>query len=279
MTHLSGNTKCPSRPLLADCWAAEVIEHIGKQQHSAIVGRMPKGILSHPATVTLRARTMDDWVAAFLEHHRDEPVTVAHLACGLDARALRLRERCGVDVRWIDVDMPDVINARRGVAAAMPTPRGARGAGQAYSYSMVASDVTAEQWLEQIPTDRPTLVIMEGLTMYLTAEAGDVLIERLVDHFAPCGGEMVFDVMGSKYAAMLNYIVQIKKDFNVHFGFTIDDPKVILQRHERLELLESYYFARNPAVKLLGCRPRLFLWFFSWIPYAAGMGRFLRFKM
>ncbi|KAJ3480885.1 hypothetical protein NLG97_g7959 [Lecanicillium saksenae] len=267
------------RPLVGDRWAVDVIDCLGKRQHDNIVGRMPRGILSHPATVTMRVRTMDEWVTEFLQHHKDEPVTVVHLACGLDARALRLREKCGVDVRWIDLDMTDVIDARRRVAAAMPVPRGASGAEKAYSYSMVASDVTEKQWLEDIPADRKTLVIMEGLSMYLSEETCNALIERMIDHFAPHGGEMVFDVMGSKFALILNWIVRTIKHFDVHFGYTINSPKVVLQRHQRLGLLENYSVVNNPALKLLSWTPRMFLWFFSWMPYASTMGGFYRFKM
>lgn len=269
-----------ARPLVADRWAVDVINCLGKQQHDTLIGRMPKGFLSHPATVTMRVRTMDDWVTAFLARHRDEPVTVLQLACGLDARALRLRDKCGVDVRWIDLDFPDVIDARRRVAAAMPEPRGpAAGTAETYSYTMVASDATATQWLEDISADRPTLVILEGLTMYLTPETGPALIERLVAHFAPCGGELIFDVMGSKYAALLHLVIRIRQDFKVRFGFTVDSPQEILKRIPSLQLLEAYNFHDNPAVKLLDFWPRVFIWFFSWIPHSSTMGGFLRFKL
>ncbi|KAK8143112.1 hypothetical protein G3M48_007714 [Beauveria asiatica] len=80
------------RPLLADRWAGAVLNHFGPRL------RTPSGL---PVSITLlrmRTRTIDDVTSAFLARDRDGPVAILHLACGLDARALRLREKCGVDV-------------------------------------------------------------------------------------------------------------------------------------------------------------------------------------
>ncbi|KAM3548496.1 hypothetical protein ARSEF4850_009378, partial [Beauveria asiatica] len=52
---------------------------------------------------------------------------------------------------------------------------------------MVEADVTTTEWLEELCADRPTLVIMEGLLMYLSVADAEALVQRLVDCFAPCG--------------------------------------------------------------------------------------------
>jgi O-methyltransferase involved in polyketide biosynthesis len=36
------------------------------------------------------------------------------------------------------------------------------------TYRMIGSSVTDPGWLDQIPTEAPTLVVAEGLLMYLT---------------------------------------------------------------------------------------------------------------
>jgi O-methyltransferase involved in polyketide biosynthesis len=128
-------------------------------------------------TVVLRARQLDEWSAGFLRRHPD--ATVLQLGCGLDSRAFRLDLPSGV--RWIDVDLPEVIDLRRRL---FPERDG---------YRMLASSVTEHGWLDEVPADRPTLVIAEGLLMYL--EPGDVarLLQRLTDRFAAGGGELLFD--------------------------------------------------------------------------------------
>lgn len=84
--------------------------------------------------------------ADFLARHPD--AVVAHLGCGLDTRAFRLQPPDGV--QWFDVDVPQVIGLRRALYD---------DAGQ---YRMIASSVTDAEGLEQIPTDRPALVVLKG---------------------------------------------------------------------------------------------------------------------
>ena len=56
---------------------------------------------------------------------------------------------------------------------------------------VVAASVTDPAWLADVPADRPTLMIGEGLTMYLTEQDGVALLRRVVEH-AP-SGELQFD--------------------------------------------------------------------------------------
>ncbi|XWW97805.1 hypothetical protein V2A60_005792 [Cordyceps javanica] len=248
------------RPLLADRWAVAVIDHLG------IVAR-PPAAFSHSAMVTMRARVMDDWATEFLAAHREEPVAVIHLACGLDARALRLRGKCGADVRWIDLDLPDVIDARRRLASAMPEPAAAVSAaayaGQKYSYTMVASDATAAAWLEDVPADRPTLA----------------LIRRLVNHFAPCGGELMLDAVSPQSRAVVNWVVRVQQSFGFQWQYAIRSFEDVTRLDARLQLVQGYRFTHNPAVKLLGFVPRVVLWLLSWIPWLRGLYLFMRFRM
>lgn len=264
------------RPVLADRWAVETMELIPKSQRDRVRARIPNSLLGHPSIVSLRARLMDDWTTDFLTRHKDVPVTVVHLACGLDSRALRLRAKCGVDVRWVDLDLPPVIEARRVVK--LPSPEGAVGE-QKYTYEVVASDVLEEKWLENISADRPTLVVMEGLSMYLTPENCEALFRRLVDRFALHGGEIVVDGMSPTANKILNWYASSGKTFDVHFGFTVRDPKDITELHGKLELLESHYLMRNPYTHLLPTRPRMLLWLMSWVPYVGTFFPFMRFKM
>ncbi|OAA54041.1 O-methyltransferase-like protein [Cordyceps fumosorosea ARSEF 2679] len=264
------------RPLLADHWAVAILDHLGPAQHAAVEARIPPGPILHPAWFGLRSRTIDEWAADFLDRHAGQPVAVLHLACGLDARALRLRDRCrGRDVRWTDLDLPAVIHARRRVAVAMPEPEPDEG----YTYSMVSADVTTTDWLEALPDDRPTLVIMEGLSMYLGVEDGPALLRRLVDCFAPCGGELVLDAISAPSAALFNWLFKAKSDFDVHFAYTADNSDDVSKLDPRLQLVEGCSLVNNPGVRLLTFWLCWMFWFVSWIPYARGMSHYMHFKM
>jgi O-methyltransferase involved in polyketide biosynthesis len=87
----------------------------------------------------------------------------------LDSRAFRLDvpER----VRWYDLDFPDVIELRRRL---YPERAG---------YRLLASLATDPGWLDEIPVDRPTLMVAEGVLPYLTAAEVRQLFVRLTDRF------------------------------------------------------------------------------------------------
>jgi len=44
---------------------------------------------------------------------------------------------------------------------------------------MIGSSVTDEAWMDEIPTDRPMLMVAEGLVMYLTESQVRTLLQRL----------------------------------------------------------------------------------------------------
>ena len=132
---------------------------------------------SNQYLVALRARTLDDWAADFLR--RNPNAVVLHLGCGMDTRAFRLDVPAGVD--WFDVDQPDVIDLRRNLYEDRD------------GYRMIGSSVTDADWLEQIPTGRPVLVVGEGLLPYLTERQVWELLERLTDRFG--SGELLFDTL------------------------------------------------------------------------------------
>jgi O-methyltransferase involved in polyketide biosynthesis len=130
--------------------------------------------------VALRARHFDRWTREFLTAR--PKATVLHLGCGLDTRVWRLDP--GPDVRWFDVDYPEVIELRRQL---FPTRAGCE---------LIGSSVTDPSWLAQVPGDLPVLVVAEGLTMYLKQDAGEALFQQVVQHFPR--GQLIFDALSRR---------------------------------------------------------------------------------
>ena len=83
---------------------------------------------------------------------------MVHLGCGLDSRVFRLDPGPGVE--WYDVDYPAVIALREKIYPTRPR------------YHLVATSATDPSWLDQIPADRPVLLLAEGISMYLTEARG-----------------------------------------------------------------------------------------------------------
>jgi len=54
-------------------------------------------------------------------------------------------------------------------------------------------EACSRSWLDEIPTDRPMLMVAEGLVMYLTESQVRTPLQRLTDRFG--SGELVFDTL------------------------------------------------------------------------------------
>ncbi|KAI5455979.1 putative polyketide synthase protein [Mariannaea sp. PMI_226] len=254
-----------SNSVLGDKWAAETMEKItGKQEEMR--ARL-KGTPTHLAGVALRALCLDTWASEFLAEN--ECATVVHLACGLDSRALRLRSKCR-KVRWIDLDMPDVVDLRRRLEIQEPEST------SGYTYEMVGSSVTETAWLQHIPADRPTLIIFEGLSMYLEPSDGEDLVKRLTGHFP--SGQLVFDCFPWATRLFLNTFVWLNGKWSVEFKWTISNPKGLEALHPGLELLDTLYMADVRGLNRLPQGTRTWMYLLSWIPFARSAFMYLRYK-
>jgi methyltransferase (TIGR00027 family) len=168
---------CESRlpqPILGDHPAAEAVDRIDYDFKRIHRSAQP---WSNRYLVALRAKKLDDWSATFLNRYPN--AVVLHLGCGMDTRAFRLNPPATVD--WFDVDQPGVIDLRRKLYD------------ERDGYRMIGSSVTDAVWLDQIPTGRPTLVVAEGLLMYLSEREVWELLQRLTDRFG--SGELIFDTL------------------------------------------------------------------------------------
>lgn len=265
------------RPILGDAHAGAILARLD-YDFTKLGVRASKA-----AGLALRARCLDRWAAAFLREARRarEPVTVLHLAAGLDTRALRLRgeldrtaaeeEDDGVeDVLWFDVDLPDVVAVRRRLGIPEPgaASRSGPGRGPGMRYELKAADVTEENWLARlgVPRDRRTFVLAEGLTMYLAPEHGRALIETLTSYFVAPGNQMAFDCLGWWGVAMQK-MEPIVRNTNSTFRWAIDEPRELEQWHEGLRLREVALPADNPVKADLPVLLDWFLWLMSWVPW------------
>ncbi|RYP06496.1 hypothetical protein DL765_009463 [Monosporascus sp. GIB2] len=199
-------------PIVNDTRAAQILNQV---EHDPADLRSSE---AQQAVLLLRTRQLDEWTAEFLESHPE--ATILHLACGLDSRCLRLK--WGPKVRWIDVDFPDVVDLRTKV---YENPKG--------DYQLVSADVTDDEWLKQIPTDRPTAVVFEGLAPYLEEATGKALIRRLAEHFKT--GQLIFDTVGP-VTISLQYRLKPVKKAGATLTWGVSDAEALARLHPRLKL-------------------------------------------
>ena len=183
--------------------------------------------------IILRLREFDRFVRDFLAVHPDG--VVVHIGCGLDTRFERLDNG---RVEWYDLDLPEVIQMRRGLIR----EQGGR-------YHLLGESVFESKWLEVVSTHRPRsfLFIAEGVFPYFETSQIQKLVRTLLTNFP--GAEIVFDAHTpfviwtdnlqlalSKVSARLRFALKHGRDVEAWgegicmleewFYFKTDEPRV-----------------------------------------------------
>jgi O-methyltransferase involved in polyketide biosynthesis len=154
----------------------------------------------------MRAAVFDRWLKARIE--ADPSASVVHIGCGMDSRCDRVGSWGGT---WFDVDFPEVIQER------------SRYYQEDDSYKMLSADVRSADWLERLPEGN-AIIVMEGVSMYLTPEELQQLLERLAAHFE--GVHLLVDCY-TQFAAKASKVKNPINDVGVTRVYGLDDPKVL----------------------------------------------------
>ena len=124
-------------------------EKIWKEEAFPIRGKSRSKWLAY--NMAMRARVFDDWTDSMLQRCRD--ASVLHIGCGLDSRHMRVKTPCS---EWVDCDLPDVIEIRKKYFRDNET------------YHMTALDASRPEQIGTLPDCNTAIVVLEGLSMYLT---------------------------------------------------------------------------------------------------------------
>ena len=155
----------------------------------------------------IRAAVFDEWVAWQLASAPE--AVVLHIGCGLDSRGTRVGTGGQM---WYDVDFPQVIAERK------------RYFSESDGYRMIAADVREDGWLEKITEDGTAIVVMEGVSMYLTPTELQSLMKKLSRHFS-----RVLCLMDcySGLAATLSRYKNPINDVGVTRVYGLDEPEAL----------------------------------------------------
>lgn len=209
--------------ILGDRFAAEAVARIDCDFKAL---KLPRGA---EITLPLRALHFDGWTRAFLAAHPES--TVLHLGCGLDTRVYRVDPE--PKVRWIDVDVPDVIALREQLYPARD------------GYCLIASSVTDLAWLDPIPRDTPVLVVAEGLMMYLPEKDGTALLRRITEQFP--SGQIAFDAYSLAMTRLVSRLAMVR-GAKVELIWGINDPRDLEKTVPRLHLVDDVSFLAMPEL-------------------------------
>ena len=179
-------------------------EAIWEAQKFPLAGKAAAKWLAY--SIGIRAAVFDGWLEEQLA--QCPGAVVLHLGCGLDSRCRRVR----CENVWFDVDLPAVMEERR------------RYFSETEVYHMIAADLR-DDWLRGIP-GWAAIVVMEGVSMYLTREERCSLLKKLMSHFSEVRLLMdsytVFAARATKYKNPIN-------DVGVTQVYGFDDPRELEQ--------------------------------------------------
>ncbi|EYF05098.1 class I SAM-dependent methyltransferase [Chondromyces apiculatus] len=209
--------------------------------------------------LAMRASMIDGWTRAFLASQPE--ATVVHLGCGLDSRVFRVDPP--PTARWFDVDFPDVVALRREVYPARD------------HYELVGTSVTELGWIEALPSDKPALIVGEGLLPYLEPDKGIALLRKLVAHFP--SGEMAFDVYSNLGVKTLTYQPSIRAT-GARLGWGIDDVNELVRAVPGLRLLDEVEAYDPEQVARMGRVKSAIVRLMLKVPALRKMGRLVRFQ-
>ena len=178
-------------------------EEIWESEGFALKGKSKSKWLAY--YMGIRSAVFDNWLKQKMSDIQD--AVVIHIGCGMDGRVLRVAK---MNHKWYDIDITEVIEERKKYYAESP------------SYQMIAGDVKNDEWLTNITETKHAIVVMEGVSMYLTAEELKKLTANLCDHFEKISFLMdcytVFAAKMSKYKNPIN-------DVGVTQVYGIDNPE------------------------------------------------------
>jgi O-methyltransferase involved in polyketide biosynthesis len=135
--------------------------------------------------------------------------------------------------------------------------------------------VTDFGWLEEIPTDRPVLVIAEGLTPYLTEAEMKGLLNQLTARFPR--GEMAFDVLSS-LAGRAGERKHTIKSTGATFHWLPDELEEIEALDPGLELIAEAPIVGSPYLAMMPLGVRLRCRAMNLFPSLRNVMRVLRYR-
>ncbi len=162
-------------------------------------------------------------------------------------------------LRWADIDLPEVIEAKKKVLA------------ETERYRMLGQSAFDASWLQKIGrrAAEPILIVSEGVFLYFDAGQVKQLIDRIIDA-CPVGVELSFDYCHPILTRNSRELTEVKGK-EAGFKWAVKNPKDLLQWNRRLMLLGT-----EPITERLGGVTGAMAKLFRWLTgtHVYGVARF-----
>ena len=186
----------------------------------------------------MRSAVFDNWLKEQME--KTPYAVILHLGCGMDSRVERVNK---ANQEWYDVDFPEVIKERE------------RYYQKKENYHMIESDVRDVKWLQAMPKENPAIVVMEGISMYLSNEELKAVLKEINSHFEQVQLFMdcytTFAAKASKYKNPIN-------DVGVTKVYGLDDPEILTENTGLIYVKEHEMTPQYLVDELEGLEKKIF---------------------
>ena len=219
-----------SDPILKDDHAYEILQRLGysldlydkKKQNPSQVG------------CCLRARWMDEETLRFIDSN--PACQIIQLGAGLDDRFRRIGMPEGV-IHWYDLDLDEVASMRRKVIP--PSSRN----------EILGMDMFDTTWMKRLHKNNlPTLIIIEGVLMYIEHSQIQTLIENISSHLG--AAMLLFDSVPYIAVGKAKFHDSVKiRDARVEYVWGIKNPESMYAISKKLRLQEFVYMSDLPQAK------------------------------
>ena len=167
----------------------------------------------------------DLMIRAFIEKHLT--CNIINIGCGLETAFFRIRP--GEGVRFYEMDLPDVIEARR------------QALGENKNEILIPGDMFDFAWAENIDKNLPTLVTVIGVFQYFEEARVISFLKELKNFFSSV--EVIFDAMTAKAIKYANQHIKKTGNKSAELHFFADSGKEIAEKCDMVIVEERPFFA------------------------------------
>lgn len=220
-------------PLVARiCISKEFPEYFYDEKALELESFLPYGAekgasqYSNMASVA-RYYTIDRMVEAFFSVH--DTCNIVYLGAGLETAFDRLYKRVSDrKVNWYEMDLPEVIEERRKIL------------GERKNETLIAGDMFQMQWVNELDSSLPTLLIASGVFQYFHEYEIINFLKNCKKRFPR--GELIFDATSESGFKFTNWFIKRTGNSEALMYFYINDSELFAQKSELVLLEEKTFF-------------------------------------
>jgi len=192
--------------------------------------------------IQIRAKKYDDYALSFLEKHPEG--VIINIGCGLDTRFFRIDNG---KMQFFDLDLPDMISLKKQLLENIDR------------YHLIGKSVLDFDWMDQIAAlNQPTLILAEGVFMYLPKEKVKVLVLELQRRFP--NSELVCELTNRAWVEGFTgklAAIKMRQRFNMRadadFKFGVTKASDFEAWGDGIEFLEKWFYmeSNHPKIGLM----------------------------